>query len=132
MIPHLDLLRSVYRHRPPSSGNITIAGLDNALTYDVRVRGLNTFGVGAWSAVQSRSPLSVTAPATPTSLTAAAAVRAINASWTAPAEDSDRPVASYRVRWRVSGSGTPGAWQDASGDDAECNDNDATTMRNAA
>ncbi|MDA8023468.1 MAG: fibronectin type III domain-containing protein, partial [Gammaproteobacteria bacterium] len=108
-----------------NSGNFTIAELDNTLTYDVRVRGLNTFGAGAWSAVQSRSPLSVTAPATPTSPTAAAAVRAINFSWTAPAEDSDRPVASYRVRWRVSGTGTPGPWQDASGDDAECNDNDA-------
>ena len=109
-----------------NSGNFTIAELDNTLTYDVRVRGLNTFGAGAWSAVQSRSPLSVTAPATPASPTAAAEVRAINFSWTAPAEDSDRPVASYRVRWRVSGTGTPGPWQDASGDDAECNDNDAS------
>ena len=104
------------------SGSADITGLDNALTYDVRVRGLNTFAPGAWSAVQTRSPLSVTAPATPTSPTAAAAVRAINFSWTAPAEDSDRPVASYRVRWRVSGTGTPGPWQDASGNDAECND----------
>ena len=66
-------------------------------------------------------------PDAPANFSAAAGVRSIAADWNAPANDGFAEVTAYRVRWRVSddGSGTPGAWQDASGDDAECNDNDA-------
>ncbi|MDA7996267.1 MAG: cadherin-like beta sandwich domain-containing protein, partial [Gammaproteobacteria bacterium] len=104
-----------------------ITGLDDALTYDVRVRGLNTFGAGTWSTTQSATPSSVQTPGVPQLSALGSRERGLETQILA----GSGAAASYRVRWRLadadgSGPGTaPGAWQDANGADAECNDNDA-------
>ncbi|MDA8007930.1 MAG: cadherin-like beta sandwich domain-containing protein, partial [Gammaproteobacteria bacterium] len=68
---------------------------------------------------------------------------AANITWAPPADLGDvtvdaTSISSYRIRWRTAGNDGPdgvsgntddvaaGAWQDAAGDDAECNDTDAT------
>ncbi|MDA7962827.1 MAG: cadherin-like beta sandwich domain-containing protein, partial [Gammaproteobacteria bacterium] len=68
---------------------------------------------------------------------------AANITWAPPADLGDvtvdaTSISSYRIRWRTAGNDGPdgvsgntddvaaGAWQDANGDDAECNDTDAT------
>ena len=115
------------RHVVTRSADIT--GLDDALTYDVRVRGLNTFGAGTWSTTQSATPSSVQAPSVPQLSRLGILARGFGV--TISAGVGGGAAVSYRLRWRLAdadgdGSGTtPGAWQDANGADAECNDNNA-------
>ena len=83
-----------------------------------------------------------TAPGAPTGVSASAGPLSgtVVLAWTAPTNTGGIGVAltGYRVRWRTAGNDGPdgvsgnaddvaaGPWQDSSGDDAECNDSDAT------
>ena len=103
-----------------------IPGLTGGIAYDVRARSENGIGAGAWSTVQSETPIMVTTPGEPVSVSAAVGARQIFVNWSMPADSGNGVISDYRVRWRLSdadggGGGTAaGAWQDSEGDDAEC------------
>ena len=79
----------------------TITSLTNHLTFDVRVRAVNSLGSGPWSQTQGRTSRDEPAPVT--GLTVAAGNQELRLSWTAPVQN----VTGYQVEYKES---TASAW----------------------
>ena len=76
----------------------TMTGLTNGTEYDVRVRGVNTFGDGDWSGENTATPATLpdapgNASATPTSN------GEVTVAWDAPASDGGEAVSRYTVEY---------------------------------
>ena len=93
--------------------SLTIVGLTNGTTYEVRVRAINSVGTSDWSPSGRGTPVG-SAPSRPAAPTLTAGDGELGVSWTAPA-DNGAPIEHYELQARVAGSG---GWSDvtASGD----------------
>ena len=93
----------------------TVRGLDNDSEYRFRIRARNAGGNGAQSAVARATPTAtITRPAAPTGLSAAAGNRQVTLSWTDP---NNPTITQWQVR-RKAGSGAWGEWTDMGGSGA--------------
>jgi len=85
----------------PSSTAATVDGLVNGGAYRFRVSAVNGVGTGDPSDTAAAVPFTV--PAAPAGLVAGATDRAVDLSWTAPADDGGRAVTGYTVQRSVDG-----------------------------
>ena len=88
------------------SSGIVISGLVQATTYQFRVRAVNSIGPSPWSNATSQATNAPGVPGTP-SLTVAAVVpaaaadlRELTATWTAPSDNGGFPITHYDLRYR--------------------------------
>ena len=80
---------------------ITISSLTNHVTFDVRVRAVNSLGSGPWAQTQGRTSRDQPGPVT--GLTVVAGNQELQLSWTAPVQN----VTGYQVEYKES---TASAW----------------------
>ncbi len=73
-----------------------ITGLTNGVSHTVRIRAVNSVGVGAWSAEISRIPGT---PSAPLSLALTPGNSVLDVVWQAPSDDGGSAV-SYEVLWK--------------------------------
>ena len=93
----------------------TVRGLDNDSEYRFRIRARNAGGNGAQSAVARATPTAtITRPAAPTGLSAAAGNRQVTLSWTDP---NNPTITQWQYRQKA-GSGAWGEWTDMGGSGA--------------
>ena len=87
----------------PASRTITIGGLVNGTTYQVKVRAVNAAGAGAPSRAKAGTPRTV--PGAPTITAVVAGSRSLTLTIAAPASTGGSPITSYQysvdggVRW---------------------------------
>ena len=81
----------------------TIDGLVNGTAYDVSVQARNANGLGPF-ATTADTPLTV--PGAPQRLTVSPADAELEVHWEAPFDDGGSTVATYRIQYRVTGSGS--------------------------
>ena len=81
----------------------TIDGLVNGTAYDVSVQARNANGLGPF-ATTADTPLTV--PGAPQTLTVSPADAELEVHWAAPFDDGGSTVATYRIQYRVTGSGS--------------------------
>ena len=93
-----------WERQTSTATTVTITGLDNGTTYEVRVRAVNSVGVGDWSPIGRGTP--VAAASAPTALTVTAGDGQLVVSWQAPADDG-AAIESYEVEHRREG----GSWE---------------------
>ena len=75
-----------------------IRNLTNGTEYDVRVRGVNTFGDGAWSGEATATP--ATLPGAPANVSATPTSNGeVTIQWDAPADDGGAAVSRYTVQY---------------------------------
>jgi hypothetical protein len=87
---------------PSAASPLTITGLTNGASYQVKIRAITSAGAGATSNAMVAYPL--TAPAAPTSVTATPALSSISVSFTAGATGGATPT--YTVTATPVGGGT--------------------------
>ncbi|MCY4505251.1 MAG: fibronectin type III domain-containing protein, partial [Hyphomicrobiales bacterium] len=87
---------------------ITVSSLDNAMSYDFRVRARNSAGPSDWSAIAMGIPGQAAAPTGVGAVagTGSANIGAMTVRWTAPSTTGGSAIASYEVEYQV---GTAGA-----------------------
>ncbi|WP_189168389.1 beta strand repeat-containing protein [Pilimelia anulata] len=74
----------------------TVTGLTNGVSYDVRVRAVNSVGAGAASAADSVTP-APSAPEAPTGLSAVRGDQSADLTFTPPGDDGGSAITSYEV-----------------------------------
>jgi predicted phage tail protein len=80
------------------STSVTVKGLANGTTYYFKVTAVNDVGEGSASGVASATPAAaITAPGSPTGLTATPGNGRVVLSWTAPASDGGAAIKSYVI-----------------------------------
>lgn len=81
----------------------TLSGLTNAVTYEVRVAAITSTSTSSYTSVITETPNRLSAPETPTAVTAVASAAQILLSWTAPA-DNGLAITDYVVQYRAVGA----------------------------
>ena len=80
------------------SREATITGLQNSVTYNVRVRARNSQGDGPWSISALDRPAGT--PGAPTQLTLTPHHHELQVSWDRPADNGGAPIASYDIQYK--------------------------------
>ena len=94
------------------STGATITGLRNGTTYEVRVRAVNSVGVGDWSPIRRGTPVAAASPpSAPSALTVTAGDGQLVVSWQAPADDG-AAIDDYEVQYRSEGGSWRGGFVD--------------------
>ncbi len=84
----------------------TVTGLLSGVTYEFRVRAVNTIGGGDWSNIATAGNPAV--PGAPTDLTATSGNRQVSLMWS-PVIGSMSPTIDYLIEYRTTSG--PGVWQ---------------------
>jgi hypothetical protein len=79
----------------------TVTGLTNGVSYDFRVKAVNSIGTGTASSTTTATPATPTVPGAPTSLSAVAANTQANLSWTAPVISGGSSITNYSVEYKL-------------------------------
>jgi hypothetical protein len=77
---------------------LQIDGLDNNVTYQVRIRAINSFGTGIQSLQQSASPIAIGTPSAPTITSIVAGTEKLTVNFTAPSSDGGSAILGYRYQ----------------------------------
>ena len=91
-----------------TSTNITIDGLTNQRSYQMRVRARNSAGWGSWSNVSSGTPLGT--PDAPAGLWLESGNQQVIARWSAPSNNGGNAISDYNTQYRIESSGAD--WTD--------------------
>ncbi|MEZ5238503.1 MAG: fibronectin type III domain-containing protein [Microthrixaceae bacterium] len=86
-----------------ADGTVTIGGLTNGTTYQVRIRALNAVGASGASAPVVGTPRSV--PGAPSALLAQPSDSVVSLQWDAPGSDNGAAVSDYVVQYATNSSG---------------------------
>lgn len=87
-----------------SNSNYTLTGLENGITYTVRVLAINSEGNGEYSVgIEATPEVSATAPGTPTRLSGTVGDTQVSLSWTAPVDNGGSAITGYRIGYTKSG-----------------------------
>lgn len=92
---------------------LVITGLTNGTSYQIRLKAINTTGQGAGSLAVAGTPISASAPGSPTATRAmlTGADADVYISWTAPSSDGGSPITDYVIEYSDDGGAN---WQVAS------------------
>ncbi len=96
---------------PAATSPITIAGLTNGTSYDVRVRAVNVAGFSPASAASTRTPRTVPGAPTIEGDTIAGEAGTLSVAFTAPTSDGGNAIQTYQystdagATWRTRGDG---------------------------
>lgn len=88
--------------------HITITGLHNGTTYDVRVRAQNHQGDGPWSASAVDQPVGT--PAAPARPTLTPGNKDLHVGWDAPGDNGGTPISSYDIQYSSDNGSTWNEW----------------------
>lgn len=86
----------------------TITGLENGMTYEFRVRHVNSAGSSEWSVPASATPALPVLASAPLDFTTTHAGSTTTFTWSEPESSGTEPITSYSLQYRAGGSA--GSW----------------------
>ena len=81
-----------------------IDGLDNNVTYYVRMQSVNANGPGPWTSVQSLKPGTLKAPTSVTATEITDVFTSLTVSWSSGSESSKAPLTGFTIQYRRDGT----------------------------